>query len=285
MLSSVLLAALALPAQAQTPGTFYQEVSWSPDGKWLSYTTIATAAPWTSDILLMKPNGKGGGPIPHGLASARWAAWHPDGNRIAFAGNDGTNWDIYVIDLESDVVTQVTDTDDDESAPSWSPDGSALAFSAPVQGRSQVFRMNADGSARTNLSNSERDDFNPVWSPDGARIVFYAAPDTARDHLWTMRSDGGNQRQVTDGHLRDMFPSWAPDGATILFARQQTGTTGLYRMTPAGSIPEEVADPGFYGRLSPDGKRVVYIRGSWPTSEIMMGDVGDERFKHKRIKH
>ena len=46
-------------------------------------------------------------------------------------------------------------------------------------------------------------------------------------------------------------------------------------MTPAGTIPEEVTDPGFYGRVSPDGERVAYIRGRWPKSEIWVG--GDLR--------
>jgi tol-pal system beta propeller repeat protein TolB len=280
----ILLAGLAAPA-AYAQRVFFQEVSWSPDGQWLSYTTTQTEAPYTSDILLMKPNGKDRTPVAHGLESARWAAWHPDGTRLAFAGKDGDNWDLYVIELATGQVDQLTSTGASESAPSWSPDGSALVFTDGVDGRSQVFRMNADGTGRINISQSDRRDYNPVWSPNGQRIVFYAAPDTSRDHLWTMRPDGSDQRQLTKGRLRDTFPSWAPDGASIVFTRQQLNTAGIYRMTPDGSIPTEVVDPGFYGRLSPDGTRVAYIRGKWPTSEVWVGGAGDERFKHKRIRH
>ncbi len=287
LLSAAFIPLPLLVLAAQEGKGFFQEVSWSPDGERLSFTTIQTEEPWGSDIFTMKANGKDVHPVPHGLASARWTSWHPDGHSMAFTGKaEGSNdWDVYVIDLETETVTQLTDTDTDESAPAWSPDGSALLFTARVDGRSQVFRMSASGGDRTNLSNSTRDDWNPAWSPDGQRVAFYAAQDTSSDHLWVMRNDGSRQRQVTSGHLRDMFPSWAPDGATIVFSRQQTGTTGVYRMTPAGSVPVEVVDPALYGRLSPNGTRVAYIKGEWPKSEIWVGEMGDERFKHKRVRH
>jgi len=287
LLSAAVVPLPLLSLAAQKDKVFFQEVSWSPDGERLSFTTVQTEEPWWSDILTMKPNGKDVRPIPHGLASARWTSWHPDGRRLAFTGKaDGSsNWDVYVIDLETETVTQLTDTDTDESAPAWSPDGTELLFTARVEGRSQVFRMSAAGGDRTNLSNSTRDDWNPAWSPNGRQVAFYAAQDTSSDHLWVMRNDGSQQRQVTSGHLRDMYPSWAPDGATIVFSRQQTGTTGVYRMTPAGSVPVEVVDPALYGRLSPDGSRVAYIKGSWPKTEIWVGEMDDERFKHKRVRH
>jgi len=287
LLCLLFFAALPLSLAAQKVQVFFQEVSWSPDGQRLAFTTIDTEEPWGSDILTMKPNGKDVLPITHGLASARWTSWHPDGRRLAFTGKaeGADDWDVFVIDLDTETVTQLTDTDTDESAPAWSPDGAALLFTSRVDGRSQVFRMAADGGGPVNLSDSTRDDWNPAWSPDGRQIVFYAAQDTSSDHLWVMRNDGTQQRQVTTGHLRDMFPSWAPDGATIVFSRQQTGTTGVYRMTPAGSVPVEVVDPAFYGRLSPDGTRVAYIKGEWPKSEIWVGEMDDKRFKHKRVRH
>ena len=199
------LLAAVTPLAAQKP--FFQDVSWSPDNEWLAFTEVDTGEPWTSNILLMRPNGKDVRAIPHAQLSARWAAWHPDGSLLAFAGEIDNNWEIFVIDLESEAVTRLTDTPVNESAPSWSPDGSQLIFTARVNYRSQIFRMNGDGSGRTRLSPDDRSDRHPAWSPAGNQIVFYSAQDTTADHLYLMRPDGSDQRQLTTGHLKDMFPA------------------------------------------------------------------------------
>jgi len=274
-------AAQSLAAQ----DVFYQEVSWSPDGEWLGFTEVTTGDPWTSTILVMRPNGKDVRPIPHGLMSARWTSWHPQGRLMAFAGEVDKNWEIFVIDLESDSVTRLTNTATDEAAPSWSPDGSQLVFTARVNERSQVFRMNADGTGRTNLSQSDRNEWHPSWSPTSDEIVFYASQDTTADHLFLMRSDGADRRQLTSGHLHDVFPGWSADGSMVVFSRNQTGTIGVYQMSAGGSVPEEVAAPAFYGRISPDGKTVAFIRGEWPKSAIYVGEAEQKGDKYKRIRH
>src|SRR5689334_9877006 len=52
----------------------------------------------------------------------------PNGEKIAFASNRNGFWDLYLLDLASGEVTQLTDTPQYEGAPTWSPDGSFLAF-------------------------------------------------------------------------------------------------------------------------------------------------------------
>src|SRR5215211_1702061 len=54
----------------------------------------------------------------------------PDGERIAFASNRSGFWDLYLLDLESGDVTQLTNTPAYEGAPTWSPDGTFMAFEA-----------------------------------------------------------------------------------------------------------------------------------------------------------
>ena len=52
----------------------------------------------------------------------------PNGEKIAFASNRNGFWDLYLLDLASGNVTQLTNTPQYEGAPTWSPDGSFLAF-------------------------------------------------------------------------------------------------------------------------------------------------------------
>lgn len=50
-------------------------------------------------------------------------AWSPDGKRLAYASNRAGNYDIYVLDVESGAVEQITTDPRDEFLPSFAPDG------------------------------------------------------------------------------------------------------------------------------------------------------------------
>src|SRR5690606_2550070 len=52
----------------------------------------------------------------------------PDGKQVAFASNRNGFWDLYLMDLSSGEVTQLTDTPEYEGAPTWSPDSTFLAY-------------------------------------------------------------------------------------------------------------------------------------------------------------
>lgn len=72
--------------------------------------------------------------------------WSPDGARIAFASNQGGKWAIYVIDLVTNEVHQLTDGATNAIAPAWSPDGKQLTFSSDRSGQWEIYLMEADGS-------------------------------------------------------------------------------------------------------------------------------------------
>jgi len=72
--------------------------------------------------------------------------WSPDGTKVAFTSNEGGNWNIYLIDLETDEVRRLTDGSANEASPSWSPDGSRIVFSSDQSGEWEIYTMKADGT-------------------------------------------------------------------------------------------------------------------------------------------
>jgi len=48
-------------------------------------------------------------------------SWSPDGERIAFAADDGMDIEIYILSLESNEVVQLTDNEVDDFMPAWQP--------------------------------------------------------------------------------------------------------------------------------------------------------------------
>ena len=90
---------------------------------------------------------------------------------------------LYVFDLASKTLTQVTSGDFDDKHPAWSPDGKYLAFSSnrstPDADRnydSNIWVVAADNSDKgahpTQVTTNPGSDDSPVWSPDGKWIAY-----------------------------------------------------------------------------------------------------------------
>ncbi len=92
-------------------------------------------------------------------------AWHPDGQKIAFAwtrGFEPGNYNIFIMDVATRAVVELTHGMGRNENPVWAPDGLHIVYSSK-RGRSiQLFTMLADGTQQkqlTTLGNNEK----PVW--------------------------------------------------------------------------------------------------------------------------
>ena len=57
-------------------------------------------------------------------------SWSPDGRYLAFASTRTENWAVFVIELATGNIRQLTsrDEDTDSASPDWSPDGTQIVF-------------------------------------------------------------------------------------------------------------------------------------------------------------
>jgi TolB protein len=92
-------------------------------------------------------------------------AWSPNGQLIAFSWRrpDG-NYDIYVMDVVSHQLVQLTKDEGRNERPSWAPDGRHLVFESTRTGTVQIWSMLADGSQPRQLTFSGQNS-SPNWSP------------------------------------------------------------------------------------------------------------------------
>ncbi|WP_413819921.1 Tol-Pal system beta propeller repeat protein TolB [Tateyamaria sp.] len=181
----------------------------------------------------------------------------PDGQTVVYSVSQGSNTDIYSMNINSGAATRLTNTPAIETAPSFNPDGSQLVFESDRSGSQQLYIMPIGGGEAKRISFGEGRYGTPVWSPRGDLIAF-TKQSKGRFHIGVMRTDGSEERLLTASFL-DEGPSWSPNGRVVMFARETQGAGGqsnLYSVDITGRnlrpvrTPEGGSDPS-WGPLQP----------------------------------
>ena len=134
----------------------------------------------------------------------------PDGRKVAFAALTGGVGDIFIMDLQTSEVTNVTKDGFADSGPTWSPDGRSLIYVARVSGNEKLFRLDVATGQKTQLTFGTHDD-SAAQFMDADTLVFSSTatdpaqpiePEVARNgnvfNIWTLGLKTGELRQYTD---------------------------------------------------------------------------------------
>lgn len=181
----------------------------------------------------------------------------PDGSRALMVLWADTNRDIFVADLRSGGVRQLTLEPFFDGAPRWSPDGSQVVFVSAREGKEDLYLMDADGRRQRRVTYAGVCNQNPEWSPDGTRIVFSRMQQN-RPTIWLMNADGREQKPLMGGQAYGVCPRWSPDGDRIAFMGRRQHR-GLCVARADGSALRTLAvRPWGMPSWSPDGKWLAY---------------------------
>src|SRR5262249_39291589 len=283
---------------------------WSPDGQWIAYRGRVGDK---SGLAIARPNGTGArfiaemtgtnAPLP---GTGKTIAWSPDSRRLAFVSsvagpetadasgdpivitrylykpdaaeglthfNDNRRLHLFVVDVASGRVDQLTDGRHYEHSIDWSPNGQELLFLTNRDADDDeffnydVFAMKLSDKSIRRLTATESNEYRPQWSPDGTMIAFEATKRGLTDrettmedtHVWVMNADGSNRREVGVVDNRQGAPEWTGDSSALLFTVQERGNVRLYRAPIAGGKPEpNVSERGTVGSISMQKNTLAY---------------------------
>jgi dipeptidyl aminopeptidase/acylaminoacyl peptidase len=172
---------------------------------------------------------------------------------------------LYVLDVASKKLTQITSGDTDDRQPVWSPDGRLVAF---VSNRTQdpdssddsniwvVASDNPDlGKTLVQVTHDPGSDEQPAWSPDGRWIAYVTNPHP--ELLWyathqlalieAPSASGGKPepRLLIEALDRNASnPSFAPDSSAVYFLLEDSGERHLARVRIAdGALSRPIDGP------------------------------------------
>jgi dipeptidyl aminopeptidase/acylaminoacyl peptidase len=279
------------PLRMTGEGGYAGAPRWSPDGRYLSF--LAARGDDTTQVWALSSQGGEAQPltaVDRGIEAYEWA---PDGSRLVLVirdpdpnpansengegsstpkpwvidrllfKNDGVGYldrrrtHLYVFDLKSKRLTQMTGGDFDDSEPAWSPDGRMIAF---VSNRSDdpdanyntdIWLARADKPdpkrALRRLTTSSGPDQSPHWSPDGSRIAYLAVPNKdelswyAMEQIAVVSVERGESLVLTESLDRRVGePRFSTDGQAIYFNFHDQRSVHLARIPAVGGEVERV---------------------------------------------
>src|SRR5579864_6845181 len=191
--------------------------AWSPDGQWLAYVSFESKLAGVYVQLVRTGERR--------LVSARAGingapSWSPDGKKLALTlGGSGGNPDIYILELQTQNLTRITDDPSIDTEATWAPDGKSLYFTSDRAGGPQIYRIGVNpGDRPKRITFTGNYNARPRLSPDGTQLAMVTL-DNGNYRIAVQDLASGNVRVLSKGHL-DESPSFAPNGATLMYSER-----------------------------------------------------------------
>jgi serine/threonine protein kinase len=190
--------------------------------------------------------------------------------QIAFASNREGAPQIFLMNVDTTGLQQLTSIQDGACQPTWSPDGSQLLFISPCSGNREQYPGSSIWLLSLNTMESSQlptipggGDYDPAWDPNGERIAFT----TLRDgwaQIYLMDLDGSNLQNISDGYETDYQPVWDPRGTNLLFTAVRGDVPEIMIMPDTGGNEQLFSMGESQGHThadwSKDGEFVLFER-------------------------
>lgn len=290
---------------------------WSPDGRYLSFLSSRGGAD-DDQLWLLDRMGGEAEMVSHVKGGVSDYAWSPDGKRAVFVVTDPDSTEsdstespkpividrylfksdgggyldslrdhLYLFDVQTRKVEQLTSGAFDDESPAWSPDGRQIAFVSARgpdpdrTGNTDIFVIDArpgggGGAAARQLTTFEGpDDGDLSWSPDGKLIAYIQGSEPKYSaynmrHLAVVPANGGAPKVLSAELDRSITsPLWSADGSSIFFVVADDRVRYLARIPAAGGRVERVVDGNrVVSSPSLDAKGAMVLLATTPTQPL-----------------
>ena len=164
-----------------------------------------------------------------GLEVIEALSFSPDSRRLAFVGSGYGQSDIYLVEVDSGDLTQITGTPQRDDYPAFSPDGERLAFSSKYGTQFDIKLYDFSSGKSQVVVQSPTDDLWPKWFPDGDKLLFVSTREKIND-LFVYDLEEGREYRITRTLSGVMSPDLSADGKQLIISTYYQGRSRLYRL-------------------------------------------------------
>lgn len=195
-----------------------------------------------------------------------------------------TDFDIFVADLNGNILDTLTNEPGYDAEPTVSPNGDKIVFTSLRSGDLELYTMDLDGSNVQQITDGLGYDGGAFFSPDGTKLVFRSSrPQTDEEiaeykqllsqglvkptdmEIYVCNVDGSDLKQVTHLGQANWAPFFHPSGEKIIFSSNHATERGfpfnLYMINVDGTGLEQITQDGVFDAFpmfSPDGKKLIF---------------------------
>jgi Tol biopolymer transport system component/DNA-binding winged helix-turn-helix (wHTH) protein len=244
-------------------------LDWSPDERYLAVNDRESPLEPDALYLFSLEDGRKRklvGP-PAGYESDSWPRFSPDGRMLAFIRTRlSPIGEVYVVNVESGLLTRVTHDDAALAGVDWMPDGRNLVVSSsrPVGDR-RLWIFPVGGGQARRLDTEVALAVHPSVARKSRRIMVFSAL-RGDNTIWRVAGPAGESGtpavQFDRSTSQEYAPQYSPDGQSIAFVSARSGSQEIWVSDVDGSNPRQITflrrSMTFGPSWSPDGGVLVF---------------------------
>ena len=195
-----------------------------------------------------------------------------------------TDFDIFVADLNGNIINQLTNEPGYDAEATVSPQGDKIVFTSDRTGDLELYTMNIDGSNVKQITFGLGYDGGAFFSPDGTKLIFRSSRPESNEEileynqllseglvkptemeLFICNTDGSDLTQITNLGNANWAPFFHPSGNKVIFSSNHKSEKGfpfnLYMINIDGTGLEQITFDGVFDAFpmfSYDGKKLVF---------------------------
>jgi Tol biopolymer transport system component len=208
---------------------------------------------------------------------------------VIFVSNRTGTTELYLLDLKTTQVGQLTDTGRGKLMPATAANARLAAFASREGSSYELFTAQISSTWRTRrpvltavnrLTINTIEETNPTLTADGSRLAF-----SANGRIELMRADGQERRElVAADNYSNIAPAISPDGKFVAFMSNRSGANELWLVnTATRELRQLTKDSAAVGGInwSANSQRIVFTTNATTSklTGIAMAEVATGAFR------